>query len=202
MTSLPDPGRLAKRTVELLGGPEKARELIHREFDEMERRWNQDVQSMGRILRAHLYVEHYLTEYIEKANPRLGSLAEARIGFAQKVELLDPNDSRIADVVPGIKRLNAIRNRLAHRLTASVTSEDAACFLQAKYFKAMREEGAKPNVPSQDLLNILEQFAQYAGSTIGNEFSAFGEAFAKVLKESDEWTPNSNSSRPPSAAAE
>ncbi len=188
MPEFPDPTRVAERTVELLGGPEKAREITDAEFGEMQRRWDQDVAAIGRILRSHLYVEHYLSEYLERANPRLGSVTKARLTFAQKLELLDTRDPRLAEVLPGIKHLSTIRNRLAHRLSATVTTEDATVFLGAKLFKAMREGGAKPNTPSQDPLDILEQFAQYASSSLSHEFSAVGNAFGKAL---DEFTPPS-----------
>lgn len=113
-------------------------------------------------------------------------MAKARLTFAQKLELLDQNDSRLAEVLPGIKRLNVIRNRLAHRLSAVVTEEDAEVFLEAKLFKALRDEGAKPDTPSKNPLDVLEAFAQYASSSLSHEFSVFGNAFRKAL---DEFTP-------------
>lgn len=183
MPGFPDSKLVAERTVELLGGPEKARELVDAEFGEMRQRWNQDIEAIGRILRSHLYVEHYLTEYIEKTNPRLGSVKNARLTFAQKLDLVDSKDFRLAEVLPGIKRLNSIRNRLAHRLSAVVTEDDTAVFLGAKLFRALRDEGAKPNNPSHNSLDILEDFAQYASSSLTHEFSIFGNAFAKALNE-------------------
>jgi hypothetical protein len=183
MTEFADSKLVAKRTMELLGGPEQFRKITGAEFGEMQRRWNQDVEVIGRILRSHLYVEHYMSEYIEKANPRLGSVAKARLTFSQKLELLDQKNPQLVEVLPGVKHLNAIRNRLAHRLSANVTTEDAAVFLNAKLFKALRNEGAKPATPSQDPLDILEEFAQYTSSTLSNEFSAFGNAFRTALNE-------------------
>ena len=166
-----------------MGGAEKFREITDSEFGEMQRRWNQDVVAIGRILRSHLYVEHYLHEYIEKSNPRLGPLANARLTFSQKLTLVDHKDPQVAEVLPGIKHLNTIRNRLAHRLSANLTEEDAAVFLNAKLFRAMRDEGAKPGKPSQDPLDVLEKFAQYAGSCLNQEFSALGNAFREALNE-------------------
>lgn len=174
-----DAASVANMTLEVLGGSDKAFALIDKEFGEMNARWNQDVVAIGRILRAHLYVEHYLTEFLEKTNPRLGSLVDARLSFAQKVNLLEPH-ARFRLVVPGIKRLNVIRNRLAHRLDAHVTEEDATVFLSDGYFKAMRIEGAKPGTPLSDPLDILEAFAQHASTTLRHEFSEFGNAFSKA----------------------
>jgi hypothetical protein len=186
MTTFPDSKRVAGRTIEILGGSEKAREVIDAEFGEMHRRWVQDVGTIGRILRSHLYVEHYLSEYLEKANPRLGSVANARLTFAQKLELLDLRDPLQVELLPGINHLNAIRNRLSHRLSAEVTMKDASVFLNAKFFKAMRDAAAKPGIASQDPIDILENFAKYASSSLNNEFSIISKAFTKAI---DEFTP-------------
>ena len=53
---------IATRALELMGGREKAFAAMEADYDAMKERWNQDTDSIGRILRAHLYLEHYLTE--------------------------------------------------------------------------------------------------------------------------------------------
>jgi hypothetical protein len=183
MKKLPDPERVVKRTIELLGGVERTRQITDQELGEMNQRWNQDVESIGRILRAHLYVEHYMTEYLEKSNPRLGSVGNAKLSFAQKVSLLDPDDPRLREVKEGVKHLNTIRNRLAHRLSATVTPEDSAVFLRAPYFGEMRVERAKPDHPSDDPLDILEEFAQHASHSFTQKFSLVSKALAQALGE-------------------
>ncbi|AMO24688.1 hypothetical protein GCM10027034_09770 [Ramlibacter solisilvae] len=176
-----DTAKVTARTLEILGGHEKAWEIIDAEFAEVGRRWNQDITVIGRILRSHLFIEHYLNEHITKANPRLGSVEKARLTFAQKIALLDSTDRRLREILPGVKLLNTIRNRLAHRLNAAIGQEDAKVFLNAQYFAALRIEGAKPSKPSEDPLDILEEFARYASTALTNEFSAFGNAFSKAL---------------------
>lgn len=169
----------ARMTIEVLGGREKAFALIDKEFGEISARWHQDVVAIGRLLRAHLYVEHYLTEFLEKANPRLGPIDHARLSFAQKLNLLG-SEPRLQQVVPGIRRLNQIRNRLAHNLDARVTDDDAQVFLSDGYFKAMRIEGAKPRTPSTDPMDILDAFAQHASTRLTHEFSILGNAFSEA----------------------
>ena len=183
MGPFPDTAAVIARTIEILGGHDKAWAIIDEEFSSMTRRWNQDVDAIGRILRSHLYLEHYLTEYLKNANPRLGRISDARLTFAQKTNLLDTTNPRISEILPGIRQLNTIRNRLAHQLTALVTEGDAKIFLQAKFFKAMREEGAKPGVPSREPIDILEQFAQHASAWLSNEFSQFSIAFGRALSD-------------------
>lgn len=186
MTKFPDPRLVVKRVIELLGGVDKTRQITDEELGDMNRCWNQDVESIGRILRAHLYVEHYMTEYLNKANPHLGSVEKAKLSFSQKLALLDPNDTRLQEIKEGIKHLNAIRNRLAHRLSATVTTEDSAIFLRAPYFSEMREVRAKLNKPSSEPLDILEEFAQHASHAFTQKFSVVGQAFAQAMEECSE----------------
>jgi hypothetical protein len=175
--------KVTARTIEILGGHEKAWQIMDAEFAEVGRRWNQDLTAIGRILRSHLFVEHYLNEHLTKANPRLGSVQKARLTFAQKLALLDSGDRRLQEILPGVRHLNAIRNRLAHRLSAALDNADADIFLQAMYFAALRIEGARPGTPSEDPLDVLEEFAKYASTALSSEFSAFGIAFSKALAE-------------------
>src|SRR6188474_605757 len=131
----PNPAAVVKHLIELMGGHEKAFETFDAEYELITTRWNQDTGVVGRILRAHLFVEHFLGAYVQAINPKLGSLEDARLTFAQKVSLADGGTSTIAYLIPGIPRLNAIRNRLAHSLRAEVTTHDADAFLQIGLFR-------------------------------------------------------------------
>lgn len=174
---------LVRKTIEILGGGEFAFQKIDREFLEMQERWNQDVDIIGRILRAHLYVEYYLTEYLRRANPRLGNLNTVRISFAQKIDLLDPNDKIVKDIIPGVRHLNKIRNRLAHNLSAEITEKDVTVFLSNLAFKALCEAGLHSDIPNSEPIFVLESFARYAASTLNHQFSSLGAAFKQALEE-------------------
>lgn len=183
MSLVHDMQRLVERTIELLGGKECFKQVTDAEFMDMRRRWDLDVTNIGRILRSHLYVEYYLTQHIAKANPRLGNLSKARLTFAQKLSLLDTSHERLSDLAPGLRQINAVRNRLAHRLEAALTAEDVQVFLSHAMFNAMRIEGAKPSVPSAEPIDVLEKFSQYAAHLLANEFSEFAMAIGKAIDE-------------------
>lgn len=183
MPQVNDMQRLVERTIELLGGTERFKQVTDTEFMDMRNRWDLDITNIGRILRSHLYVEYYLTKYIAMANPRLGSLSKARLTFAQKLSLLDTNHESLGDLAPGLRQINAVRNRLAHRLEASLTAEDIQVFLSHAMFNAMRIEGAKPSMPSEEPIDVLEKFAQYAAHLLANEFSEFSIAIGKAIVE-------------------
>ena len=188
MNKLPDNELVIKKVIEILGGKEEARRKIESEFFNMQNRWDQDIDVIGRILRAHLYVEHYLTEYLRKANPRLGNLNSVRISFSQKIDLLDPNDSLVKDIIPGIRHLNKIRNRLAHNLSAEITETDAEVFLSNLMFKALREASARPNLPNLEPMVVLEKFAQYAASSLNHQSSSLGAAYKQAFSGQNEVT--------------
>ncbi len=155
------------------------------EYHAMKDRWNQDTQMIGRILRSHLYVEYYLTEYLQAANRTLGSIDEARLTFAQKVSLLRADDHLANILIGGIRHLNRIRNRLAHNLAAEVTDEDAKVFLSQGLFRAMREARAKDDGEpiSAAPLDVLDEFAEFASAMLHNGTTPHGEAFGQALRE-------------------
>jgi hypothetical protein len=178
--------RVILRTIELLGGPERAREVTDTEFGEMVTRWNQDTNVIGRILRAHLYVEHYLTEFIRRANPRLGSIANARLSFNQKLALLDTNSPAVVELKPGIDRLNKIRNRLAHRLSSAIEPADSHIFLAAPMFSSMRFVALGRPAATLTPIELLEQFSLHAANILAGEFNSFSKAFGQALQEQEE----------------
>lgn len=82
-------------------------------------------EPIGRVLKAHLIVEHYLNRYlVEKMG--LETINEARLSFAQKAHLLPERGSAAAFVRPGIIRLNRIRNDFSHNLNADIERHDLA----------------------------------------------------------------------------
>lgn len=181
---LPDNEKVFQRIAELMGGKHAIIKAMEDDFYAMKERWHQDVNLIGRILRAHLHVEYYMTEHLQHANPNLGDLDEARASFNQKWNLLDKNDRRIVWLLPGIKRLNVIRNRLAHNLAASVTEEDRDVFLGQQMYKAMRDASEKGQQPlSTEPIDVLEHFAEFASSMLHNRASKHGQAFAQAFRE-------------------
>ncbi|TCG08392.1 hypothetical protein BZM27_12735 [Paraburkholderia steynii] len=176
---------IVNRAIAIMGGPDAFRNALDADNAAMKSQWNQDITSIGRILRAHLFVEHYLTEHLQVVNPRLGDLDEARLAFAQKVHLLEGDaPPAISYLVPGIKRLNAVRNRLAHNLAATVTDEDAAVFLSClSRFRFISVENLNGKNLSEDPLDVLDRFAEFAASSLHNSSSAFGRAYLQAIEE-------------------
>lgn len=161
--------KIINRVIELSGGKAALIEETDKKLDFINDKWGQDVVAIGRILRAHLFVEYFMTKCIQTVNPKLGDLDEARVSFNQKLNLLKGCSKHIDQMIPGIKRLNIIRNRIAHNLTAEITDQDIESIFSDRYFKALREEHAKPNKPSADKFEIIEDFAKHVGAHLESE---------------------------------
>lgn len=167
MFELPDTQEILERLFKSYGGAENFFEAAEKRLAEFNALWAQDVGAMGRVLRSHLIVEFYMTAYLQKANPNLGSINDAKIGFAQKTDLLGENDSLIKMLVPGIRRLNTVRNRLAHNLSVSVTQDDVNSFMSIGIYKAMREESEKRTGSFSKLpLDVYDHFAQFVAASL------------------------------------
>jgi hypothetical protein len=175
--------RIVRRAMEIMGGHDAFFKASDEELASINSRWNQNVAEIGRILRAHLFVEHYLTQYVAQANPRLGSLKEARATFAQKVALLDADNPDIAAILPGIKRLNTIRNRLAHNLGDQVSQDDARIFLGCDRFAALRAARSTGGTRTNEPLEILEDFARHTAVVFTYEFTPLSKAIAQSIME-------------------
>lgn len=178
-----DQQKITARAIELMGGKDAFFNAADQELEKIHTQWNQNIELIGRILRAHLFVEHYMTEYLAKTNPRLGDLNQARLSFSQKTELLEPSNPDMADIVPGIKRLNKIRNRLAHKLNVQVTEEDSSFFLKSERFAALRSVRDREKPLSTDPLDILEDFAQYTSTVFNYEFTPLSRAISQAIAE-------------------
>ncbi|WP_348815490.1 hypothetical protein NFG57_04610 [Halomonas sp. H10-59] len=161
-----DHSELAKRVIELSGGKQNLSDEMDQKLARISNKWDQDVGAIGRILRAHLFVEHFITECLIAFNPALGDLDKARLSFSQKLALIENYSPEIQELAAGIRRLNKVRNQLAHTLEAKVTDKDKESLLSVKTFSALREELAKPGYPSDNNMDVVEDFAKHVGSRL------------------------------------
>lgn len=177
-----DPKVVVNLVIQLMGGRQKAFAAFDKEHARVTAAWDRDTSTIGRILRAHLFVEHFLGEYLSKQNPRLGGLEDARLSFAQKLALVGRGDISVRDLLPGVRHLNAIRNRIAHKLTADVTEQDAMVFLGIALFRAMRDAANAPGGPSSKAVDVLEDFARHAGMMFKASASEHAKVWAEAIR--------------------
>lgn len=175
--------QIRDRAAQLLGGEAEYQRIAAEESSEVQRRWQQDTDTIGRILRAHLFVERFITENLQRSNPSLGSIEKAKLSFSQKVALLNPGNADVADVLPGIRRMNTIRNRLAHESHAAVTAEDAEALLACKTFAELLRMRHGPTLGSLGPIDVLEHFARFTSIALSVSHSRLIAAVAAATKE-------------------
>jgi hypothetical protein len=103
-------------------------DLIETELGQFNARWagfwDRNADHLGALLICHLVVEHHIDGWLAAANPGMKPVSETRLSFAQKMDLLDNVEATVQWLLPGIRRLNRIRNQFAHNLEAAISDED------------------------------------------------------------------------------
>lgn len=78
---------------------------------------------VGRLLKCHLVVEHYLDCFLSE-HFGIEDVESAKLGFFNKAMLLPTKATSAAFVKPGIIKLNTLRNRVGHNLDSDITFGD------------------------------------------------------------------------------
>lgn len=175
------PEEYARVVFERFGGKKKFFQIQKQRHQAIVEAWHQDADQIGRVVRAHLFVEHYLTAFLDAENTGLAPIDSARLSFAQKVSLLRNDHPSVGGLRPGIRRLNRIRNRIAHTLKADVRHEDADLFRGIQMFAAMQRAGGYESELSGSPLEVLESFAKFAGMTLAAASSPDAHLWTKEV---------------------
>ncbi|WP_319562332.1 hypothetical protein [Marispirochaeta sp.] len=160
---------------------------IEKHFNEENERYkqlfSQDHDRVGRILKCHLLVEHYLDKFIAHEK-KIDNLQSVRLSFYQKAQLI-PTEGVSASVVrPGILELNTIRNKFSHNLYATIETRD---------IQAMRQllEVARLNIIWENPVRQIEAFTTVTCTwlliTPPELEEVFKQAFEKVIVRSEEY---------------
>ena len=113
-----------------------------------------DHNAIGRVLKAHLVVEQYLNEHI-KNRLKMDNLAELKLTFRQKVQLLGEKTHAVVFVKPGILQLNIIRNRFSHRLSSTIEWQNISAIVSIL-------DVASKGVKYEEPIDAIEGFASVA----------------------------------------
>jgi len=76
------------------------------------------------VLRGHLWIEASMNELLARSLPRIDLLKDARLSFNQRLALCGALGLVSDSDTAVIKRLNAIRNRLAHQVETNLSEKD------------------------------------------------------------------------------
>ncbi len=76
------------------------------------------------LLRAHLYLDHIITEMLEDDMPKKGHVKSSQITFHHRLELACALGLIPEPAVPMLKKINGLRNELAHKLDFVVSRKN------------------------------------------------------------------------------
>jgi hypothetical protein len=113
-----------------------------------------DHDVLGRVLKCHLIVEHYLERFLG-THFGIDDVSGAKLSFFQKAFLLPNKGVAAAFVRPGILKLNAIRNQFGHTLEPVLTFEDLGAISTILGV-------ARPGVDFEEPINAIEAFTTVA----------------------------------------
>ena len=129
---------------------------------------------IGRILKSHLIVENYVTNYLSAKYPML-DIANARLSFHQKVTLLPYGETQVEWLRKGIFELNKIRNRYSHSLDAEITIDQVSEMEKIVHIY-------KPISGIKEPIEIIESFTNICCENIYATPEKFFVAYQEVLK--------------------
>lgn len=134
---------------------------------------NRDHVTLGRVLKCHLVVEHYIDQFLAH-HFGADDFLKARLTFHQKAVLLPQRASPAAFVRPGIIRLNRIRNGFGHRLDAKMDLADLEPILRVL-------EIARKDVSFAEPVEAIEAFTTVACTWLMVPDEALGQVMARAL---------------------
>lgn len=154
-------------------------EVIERHFHEENARYiallQHDHDTLGRVLKCHLIIDHYLDRFLTE-HLGIEDVADVKLSFFQKCKLLPNRGSAAAFVKPGILKLNSVRNRFGHTLQPDLENENLGPINEALAV-------ARPNHRG-DNLSRIEAFTTVAVTFLvvppPNLQQAFLDAFREV----------------------
>ncbi|HET7395689.1 MAG TPA: hypothetical protein VFK12_04565 [Gammaproteobacteria bacterium] len=141
--------------------------------------WERNADHLGVVLISHLIIEHYLNDWIASAAPGIDIIGKSRLSFAQKVTFLEGVDSSVRWVLPGIRRLNRIRNQLVHNLDSEISESELALIRDIVW--PWNDAFQKP---CNNGVKLIREFALLASGVLYSEANAirrYGEGYGLVV---------------------
>ncbi len=134
-----------------------------------------DHEVLGYLLACHLIIEHYITEALKSTTWPGEDLNwhAGRLSFSQKVSILSSvKDNKFRDLVPCIRRLNALRNKFSHDISFRLTDAHLAPFV-----RFLTEISQVPDEIPHGVTKILEIFTGVACAYFAGYISSLANLY-------------------------
>ncbi len=104
--------------------PQLVKQLFTEFNEEFLNLWQNRGNSIGRIVKSHLLLEHYLNEYLKVIPPSIKNIDALKLSFKQKLSLLDLPGDMMIYILPVLDVINRLRNRLVHSLDIELNDDE------------------------------------------------------------------------------
>ncbi|MBR7780640.1 hypothetical protein [Undibacterium luofuense] len=151
------------------------REAMSKEAREV---FDQDVLEIGRILRSHLYVEYYIDKYLKEKY--CYNRKDLNITFSKKIKIINDKNDELKPFIRSIKRLNLIRNKMAHNLKFRIREEDANFFRNEDLYK--NYFFSKIVIDEENKIDVYELYSSLVACRICEILNKKNYLFENVLK--------------------
>lgn len=148
--------------------------------EEAKNAWSSDVLSIGRILRAHLYVEYYLNKYLTQKCLIKKSEVES-FTFFQKIEYIEKRKDSIRELASSIKRINRTRNMMSHNLNWALGEKDSNYFKSRKFFQNYYSL-AKTSIDEGNPVEVYELYCHFIANKICEKLNPKQYLLDNVMK--------------------
>ncbi len=91
------------------------------QFDNM---LHSSTDQMAIVLKCHLIIEYYIDEYIKYAFPSIKNIEKMNLRFANKVEMINNQNTTFGMYYKSLKQINSLRNKFAHNLDYEIRISD------------------------------------------------------------------------------
>lgn len=152
---------------------EKLNEMVSKLFEKEE-------GTIGRVLKCHLVIEKYLNDLLNfHLGPKL-DLEKVRLSFNQKLFILEGISDEFFIYGKGIREINSLRNRIAHRLDYDINESNLdTCETFAKFLS--QNQNLKK-------IEIVEIFSYNVCVLIAESMTEYSQRRRQELKELIEQT--------------
>ncbi|EOE6708297.1 hypothetical protein BFR77_07060 [Acinetobacter pittii] len=126
-------------------------------------------EELGYFLSCHLIIEHYIDEYLKVQYENL-SWEDCKLTFSQKINLLSnfPVAEPYIELIPSIKAMNKIRNKISHRVDFKISIDDLE---PLKYYLYAAYKENKSELPST-ILELLDTYTMMVCVIFASTISA------------------------------
>ncbi|WP_041942844.1 hypothetical protein [Variovorax paradoxus] len=123
--------------------------------------WQQDSEELGQVLHAHLVVEFFLTEFLQRLHPAL-DLDQLRLRYEQKVGMIPSTHALLSGAKPGLRALGTIRNRMAHVRRVQISKDDIQAIVGIAMYSAFTKAGGTFDLTQASPKEVVIHFSEWA----------------------------------------